>query len=92
MLFYVDSDCIEEGFWKHPTSGVCLPCPEGGFCPGGGRVWPIKGYWSFNETLAPGQCVPLVACPGAIGETPGCVGGSGGGWPVESVVCPRCAY
>ena len=23
---------------------TCRPCPEGGFCPGGNRVWPLPGW------------------------------------------------
>ena len=44
----------------------CTPCPTGGYCPGGGRVWPLPGYWSFGETSPPVQCALPQACPGAL--------------------------
>ena len=44
----------------------CLPCPSGGYCPGGGRVWPLPGYWSFSETSQPVECALPQACPGAL--------------------------
>ena len=44
----------------------CEPCPTGGYCPGGGRVWPLPGYWSFSETSVPVPCVLPQACPGAL--------------------------
>ena len=47
---------------------TCLPCPTGGYCPGGGRVWPIPGYWSFDETSAPVACALPQACPGALSD------------------------
>ena len=47
---------------------ICQPCPTGGFCPGGGRVWPLPGYWSFDERLKPQACGLPQACPGAISD------------------------
>ena len=44
----------------------CLPCPPGAFCPGGGRAWPIAGYWSFSENSVPVACAIPSACPGAV--------------------------
>ena len=46
----------------------CEPCPTGGYCPGGGRVWPLPGYWSFSETSVPVPCVLPQACPGALSD------------------------
>ena len=34
---------------------ICAPCPTGGYCPGGGRVWPVPGWWSRNEASAPAR-------------------------------------
>ena len=28
---------------------TCRRCPVGGYCPGGGRIWPLPGYFSFGE-------------------------------------------
>jgi hypothetical protein len=44
----------------------CLPCPSGAFCPGGGRMWPFPGYWSYSEYSIPVRCVYPLACPGAV--------------------------
>ena len=44
----------------------CESCPTGGYCPGGGRVWPLPGYWSFSETSLPVACTLPQACPGAL--------------------------
>jgi hypothetical protein len=39
LFFMADGACpgIRDG------NGACAPCPKGGVCPGGGRVWPIAG-------------------------------------------------
>jgi hypothetical protein len=37
--------CSLQGKWKWDDQAqVCVDCPNGGYCPGGGRVWPIAGY------------------------------------------------
>ena len=41
MLFYT-IDCPEPGWIGKGQS--CKPCPTGGFCPGGNRLWPLPGY------------------------------------------------
>ena len=61
-LYYSVVEC-DTGFIVDHT---CEPCPTGGYCPGGGRVWPIPGYWSFNETSAPIECALPHVCPGAV--------------------------
>ena len=48
----------------------CTPCPTGGYCPGGGRVWPLPGYWSFDERSVPVACSLPQACPGALCSPP----------------------
>ena len=47
----------------------CDACPSGGYCPGGGRVWPLPGYWSWNEVAAPTACALPLACPGALSQS-----------------------
>jgi hypothetical protein len=34
------------------------------FSTGGGRVWPMAGYWSYSEYQAPKKCVVSEACLG----------------------------
>jgi len=46
------------------SSGQCAPCPEGAYCPGDGRMWPVPGYWSMDEWTAPTRCRVAEACPG----------------------------
>ena len=48
-------------------------CPEGGYCPGGGRVWPEKGFWSPDEQTPPVACPNADACAGRVvgGDTSG---------------------
>ena len=71
-LFYVDRaasfSCTAEGQWF--SNGACLACPQGGYCPGGSRVWPYKAYWSYSEFVEPGRCSIDDACCGAMGELP----------------------
>jgi uncharacterized protein (DUF983 family) len=67
MLLYTSSSC-GEGVWKEDGLGDCLSCPTGGVCPGGGRVWPQPGYWSYSEWTAPVRCTVEEACPGVDQE------------------------
>ena len=65
LVFYSPDECLGVGQWKtNPAGSGCLPCPKGGYCPGGGRVWPLQGWWSFTEWRAPGACLAAEACPG----------------------------
>ena len=50
------------------VGATCKACPAGGYCPGGGRVWPLPGYWSFDETALPQPCALPQACPGALSD------------------------
>jgi len=68
FIYYSSSTCLAEGTWKPDGLGDCLGCPDGGYCPGGGRVWPLAGWWSWNEFQAPIRCAVAAACPGV---TPG---------------------
>ena len=61
-LYYTPIEC-DTGLIQGYT---CEPCPAGGYCPGGGRVWPLPGYWSWNEQSAPIACALPTACPGAL--------------------------
>ena len=48
---------------------VCVCSFAGGYCPGGGgRVWPIADYWSYNEVSQPFLCrlAEAGACPGVV--------------------------
>jgi hypothetical protein len=36
----------------------------GGYCPGGGRCWPLAGYWSWSEYMKPIKCIIAEACVG----------------------------
>lgn len=46
------------------TIDSCETCPSGGYCPGGNRVWPQRGYWSRSERDLPIPCPNRDACPG----------------------------
>jgi hypothetical protein len=67
LLLYTSSSC-GVGVWKEDGLGGCLSCPTGGLCPGGGRVWPLLGYWSYSEWTTPVRCAVEEACPGVDGE------------------------
>jgi hypothetical protein len=64
MVFYSSSTCVLPGQWIEDGYGGCMECPEGGVCPGGGRVWPMSEYWSWSEYQAPVKCPILGACTG----------------------------
>jgi hypothetical protein len=37
-------ECALQGEWEWDEEAqVCLACPFSGYCPGGGRIWPIAG-------------------------------------------------
>ncbi|KNC55712.1 uncharacterized protein AMSG_11170 [Thecamonas trahens ATCC 50062] len=75
-LVYVDlsgavaADCVRIG--QYYADGQCKSCPEGGYCPGGVRIWPLRGYWSPSERNAPGRCTLEEACCGAMGAVAAC--------------------
>jgi hypothetical protein len=65
LLYYSSTvHCQSFGEWLSDGAGGCLPCPLGGECIGGGRVRPLKGYWSFSEFEAPVKCRREEACAG----------------------------
>ena len=41
------------------SGGTCKPCPTGGLCPGGARLWTRAGYWVPNEDV-----VDVLRCVG----------------------------
>lgn len=45
---------------------VPLALCSGAYCPGGGRGWPLPGFWSFDENTEPIECPLAEACPGAV--------------------------
>eukprot|EP01132_Coremiostelium_polycephalum_P004264 gene4264-5336_t len=63
---YYTSDCQLKGYY-----GVtdCKPCPVGGICPGGNRIWTVPGYWNKDEKSIPHECKPASACLGNINGT-----------------------
>lgn len=71
----------------------CVPCPPGGLCPGGYRLWSAPGWWvrSEDSLLYPVQCsYPAAArCVGwdsAAGTT-----ACGTGYAAGSYACGKCA-
>ena len=44
---YYTNKCVENGTML--LNGGCRRCPRGATCPGGGRVWPERGYFNFGE-------------------------------------------
>ncbi len=51
-----------NGLWSRSTSSeidrtrtqTCEACPVGAHCPGGSVLYPLAGYWSFEEETASG--------------------------------------
>ena len=64
LLYAVSAHCSE---WIN-YDNVCTSCPNGGVCPGGKRVRPVRGFWSESERHIPNECALYEACPGAIGQ------------------------
>jgi hypothetical protein len=46
-LMYATENCPTPG--EFGFGDDCKPCPEGGECPGGYRIWPKEGYWNPGE-------------------------------------------
>jgi hypothetical protein len=83
ILFYAE-DCIRAGlFW---TGTGCAECPAGAECPGGGRIWPLAGWWNAGEmTGGVTRCQDPAAERCLGGQTSPCGTGYG------SAYCGRCA-
>eukprot|EP00163_Fabomonas_tropica_P018239 TRINITY_DN324_c0_g2_i1.p1 TRINITY_DN324_c0_g2~~TRINITY_DN324_c0_g2_i1.p1 ORF type:complete len:1450 (-),score=273.54 TRINITY_DN324_c0_g2_i1:587-4936(-) len=74
----ITDECPDVGFVGSGPSD-CRPCPTGGICPGGNRIYPQAGYWSpglFLGTVEP--CTPKYRCPGCepLDSRPSCYAGS----------------
>ena len=82
-LLYVATNCFLEGEVEDPDSGRCIPCPDGLYCPGGRRAWPLPGWYNLNEfDLEPVRCSPPTACEG--GRTSACASG------YQDAYCANC--
>jgi hypothetical protein len=57
--------CVEIGWVGNAET--CRRCPIGGYCPGGSRIWPLPGYFTFGEfTGIVTRCQPpLERCIGS---------------------------
>jgi hypothetical protein len=81
---YFASTCTEPGLWES-NQGTCESCPEeGAECPGGKRMWPLKGWWNKGEkSLFVSKCKFPDACIG--GKESACAEGYTG------TLCGSCA-
>eukprot|EP00163_Fabomonas_tropica_P013423 TRINITY_DN2494_c0_g1_i1.p1 TRINITY_DN2494_c0_g1~~TRINITY_DN2494_c0_g1_i1.p1 ORF type:complete len:1396 (-),score=273.64 TRINITY_DN2494_c0_g1_i1:95-4282(-) len=62
LIFYTDN-CPDPGQFGRGSN--CVPCPAGGICKGGTRMWPKKGYWNPSEDTGEVQaCLPAIRCLG----------------------------
>jgi hypothetical protein len=61
LLFYTAIACD-----RLLLNGECVDCPSSANCPGGGRIWPKKGYWSRSEYSLPMSCPFPDACLGVV--------------------------
>lgn len=71
----------------------CVPCPQGGVCPGGYRLWSARGWWvrSEDSLLLPVRCpypadLRCVGWDAASGRT-----ACGPGYLPGMYACARCA-
>eukprot|EP00698_Gefionella_okellyi_P015322 TRINITY_DN4320_c0_g3_i1.p1 TRINITY_DN4320_c0_g3~~TRINITY_DN4320_c0_g3_i1.p1 ORF type:complete len:1843 (-),score=404.46 TRINITY_DN4320_c0_g3_i1:432-5939(-) len=66
-VFFTE-DCPYEGLYGRGLQ--CQTCPEGGYCPGGYRMWPLPGFFTFSEFNAHVYpCTPPDACLGGREST-----------------------
>lgn len=80
--FYYAQNCAVEG--QVSTLEGCQSCPTGAECPGGDRMWPLEGYWTFDELAGEvWECQPQRRCQG--GRHSPCAEG------YEGLFCGRCA-
>lgn len=80
---YYTSACISAGMLG--VGLECRPCPTGGVCPGGDRLWPDLGYWNPpGSNLDPQLCaLPSQRCQG--GRFSACMTG------YQGSLCGQCA-
>jgi hypothetical protein len=60
-LPYSTSECAVG---ELEVNAKCRKCPEGGYCPRGELVWPLRGYASTSDTTMPIKCGYPDACLG----------------------------
>eukprot|EP00698_Gefionella_okellyi_P003991 TRINITY_DN1369_c0_g1_i1.p1 TRINITY_DN1369_c0_g1~~TRINITY_DN1369_c0_g1_i1.p1 ORF type:complete len:4179 (+),score=776.41 TRINITY_DN1369_c0_g1_i1:1337-12538(+) len=81
-VVFLTNDCPFEGLFGRGLD--CHVCTVGGYCPGGYRIWPLPGWFSFSEFDARVYpCTPPEACAG--GRTSDCETG------YQSDYCAQCA-
>jgi alpha-tubulin suppressor-like RCC1 family protein len=94
IVFFTD-DCPQPG--SYGLGAACRPCPTGGWCPGGNRVWPLAGYWNPDESSGyVTECNPASRCLG--GPQSACSPGYKGrlcsecelGWEPLQGLCVKC--
>ncbi|KNC55752.1 uncharacterized protein AMSG_11149 [Thecamonas trahens ATCC 50062] len=81
---YFTDDCPQPGSFGRGIA--CRSCPEGAYCPGGFRMWPLPGYWTPNERVGWVEPCPepaLARCLG--GQNAACGRGYTGDY------CAECA-
>lgn len=74
------------------AGGGCRPCPVGGLCPGGSRLWTRAGYWVLSEASTDvTRCAPPRAELRCTGWT-GTAGRTtcGAGYLPGSYLCSAC--
>jgi hypothetical protein len=87
-VFVADNDgCSSVGLWLDENE-ECQQCQAGAECPGGGRQWPLSGYWSTGEHSQVLECRVPTACLGRdvlTGRTDACASA------YEGDICDACA-
>ena len=86
LALLYSEDCPKAGWFGRGLD--CRPCPKGGYCPGGDRIWPQPGWWG-----PPGGFAGWVAeCPAPASR---CIGGQFSlcmpQYDQSSEFCSRCA-
>lgn len=75
------------------AGGACRPCPAGGLCPGGSRLWTRAGYWVASDAATDvAACAPPNPAARCIGwnVTTGATQ-CGRGYLQGSYLCGTCA-
>ena len=86
-FYYANPSCAVVGYYVDP-SGACVPCPSGGVCPGGDRIWAEPGYWNGGEGAGGiSQCIIPDACLGTDPQT----GNSSCAAGYQAAICGSCA-
>jgi hypothetical protein len=67
-----DPNCLKEGFFLLGNDGgnngtaLCITCPVGAWCPGGGKAYNREGFWSSSAYAIPQECPIKSRCPGSV--------------------------